>query len=360
MALLWFEGMEADRTFSDWPRKYEFWSGDFVGGTTGRWAGTAIGMRANPGVQFRTPNLGNRADVVMGCNFKVDATPQPNLAEQLLFQILDGTNEQISLYFLTDASSKVQFRVKRGSTTIGTTTNSWLPGFWLLVEWKVVLDTNGSNGSVELRVNSISELLNNGIDTTNYASLVWNRAYLAASTASPFLLTGAVDDWYVLDTSGSAPANDYLGEIVVEGLFPNGNGNRNQWDTGPNPGGGTHYLSVDEFAPSAVDDDSTYLYVWNADDNKVELFGMSDLAVMVDPVYGVLVEADLKMDNGNQDNFCFIFRNGGGSEAVGSTLTINQTAYKRFLQIYEQDPVASAAWTVSGLNAFQFGLKSLA
>ncbi len=356
MALLWLEGFEADNNFTDYARKYEFFSADLLNGVGGRWQGTGLTFRNSPGVEFRTINLGNKADAVMGCNFKL--TNGTNVGEQLLFRLLDATNEQISLYWLTDANGAVKFRVKRGSTTIATTTNAWNAGFWILVEWKVILDTNGGNGSVEVRVNSVSELLVQNIDTTNNASLVWNRAYLALSTPSTFSANATADDWYVLDLTGSAPTNDWLGEITIEKFTPSGNGNRNQWTA---VGAANSFQCVNEIGATPVNDDTTYLFVWTSDDDKVELFAMSDLTTIVAPIYGVLLEYDLRMDNGGLDHFCTIFRSGGGTEATGATKTINQTAsYKRYIDILEQDPVAAAAWTVANFNAMQMGIKSLA
>lgn len=353
MALLWLEGFEVDKNATDAARKYESATG-FSGTTGGRWTGSALRVD-NANVQLRTKNLGNKANAIVGCNLKWIGAGANN-AETLLFRFLDGTNEQISLYWLTDGLGYFKFRVKRGSTTIGTTTNSWNPIFWLLLEFKVVLDTNGADGSVEILVNGVSELLVQNIDTTNFASLVWNR--LLISGTAPFSNVFSIDDVYLIDLSGGTN-NTYLGEIVVEAVTPNGNGNRNQWDTGPTPGGGNHYTFVQD---GTIDDDATYLFVWNSDDDKVELFAMTDMAVMVNPVYGVLLEYDMRMDNpGASDHFSTIFRSGGGSEATGSTQTINTSAsYVRFIDILEQDPVAAAAWTVANLNAMQMGIKSLA
>lgn len=353
MALLWLEGFEGGVNATDWARKYDVQSGG-IGTQPGRWGGVALRFDTNPGAEFRTRDLGNKNNAVMGCNFFCrDAVTN---GEQKLFALMDAGGEQIALYWLQSTAGKVIFRVKRGSTVIGTTTNFWATGWWTLVEWSVVLDTTGSNGSVEVKINGISELLVTGIDTTAIASLVWNRAYFASSSGSAGGTVGQVDDIYVLDSSG-AKNNTYLGEHAIEAAVPNGNGNRNQWDTGPTPGSGNHWTFIQE---SAVDDDTSFLLIHSTDDNKVELFAMADATFLTDPVYGLFLEYDMRMDTGGSDNAQPKFRNGGGTEAAGTPVTINQiSSYKRFIEIFENDPTIAGAWTVANWNAMQVGIESL-
>lgn len=352
MALLWIEGFEADTNVFDYTQKYEAHSGS-LGFAAGRWGGNGLNFATSPGVEFRTPNLGNRSNAIMGGNFRVNAGGS-NSSEQKLFALLDGTNEQLCLYWFTTAQ-KIQFRVKRGSTVVATTSASWSTGWWILVEWKVVLDTNGSNGSVEVRVNGISELLVENTDTTNHGSLVWNRAYFASSSQSGGDPTGRLDDVYVLDDAG-AKNNTWMGEHPIEGMAPTANGNRNQWT--PSSASANHFSFINE---NQIDFDTTYLFVHNTDDGLVELFTWGDSTFLVDPVHGLFLEYDLRMDTGGQDNVRPKFRNGSSIEANGTTVTINQvSAYKRFIEIFENDPTIAGAWTVANWNAMQVGLESLA
>jgi len=351
MSLLWIEGFEAGTNIGDWTRKYDSPPANTPNTAPGRWGGSSArtnGLSAD----FRTRDLGNKNNAIAGLNFfQRDAI---SIAETKLFALLDGTNEQIALYFLESASGQVQFRVKRGSTVIGTTTNFWQNGWWILVEWSVVLDTTGSNGSIEVKVNGVSELLVTGIDTTNVASLTWNKFFFSVPNVGGLV---EIDDIYVVDNSG-AKNNTYLGEHAIQGFAPNGNGNRNQWGTGPTPGQPNHFTLVSE---SAVDDDTSYLFVASQDDGEVELFAWSDSTYLTDPVYGLLLEYDMRMDTGGNDHVRPKFRNGGGTEANGTTVTVNTvSSYFRFIEIFENDPTIAAAWTVSNWNAMQIGLESLA
>lgn len=351
MALLWFEGFEVDLNTTDLARKYASFSNTGLLGDVGRWGGVSLrGDTFN--TVLKTPNLGNKNNAIMGCNIKIPG-PTANITERLLFTLFDGANEQIALYWLTDGSGNIQFRVKRGSTTLATTSNSWNPRFWNLVEFKVLLDTNGSNGEVEVRVNGLSELLVQNTDTTNHASLVWNQ--LQTTVTAPASTSFVIDDVYLLDSSG-AKNNTWLGEHAIEGFTPNGNGNRNQWDTGPAAGGSNHFTFVDE---GTINDDTDFLFIHNTDDGKVELFAWSDATFLTDPIYGLFLEYDLRMDTGDQDKARPIFRNGGGTEATGTEVTAAQvSSYQRFYEIFENDPTLGTALTVTNWNAMQVGLES--
>lgn len=351
MALLWIEGFEAGFNLSDWGRKYDSPPANSINITGGRWGGSSA-RTAGSSADFRTRDLGNKNNGIIGLNFfQRDAI---SISETKLCALLDGTNEQIALYFLESASGQVQFRVKRGSTVIGTTTNFWQNGWWILVEWSVLLDTTGSNGSIEIKINGVSELLVTGIDTTNVASLVWNKAFFSIPNVGGLVL---IDDIYVIDSSG-AKNNTYIGEHAIEGFAPNGSGNRNQWATGPVLGGSPHSASVSE---SAVDDDASFLFVASQDDGEVELFAWTDATFLTDPIYGLFLEYDLRMDTGGSDHVRPKFRNGGGTEANGTTVTVSTVStYFRFIEIFENDPTIAGTWTVSNWNAMQIGLESLA
>lgn len=351
MALLWVEGFEVDLNTTNLARKYASFSNTGLLGSTGRWGG--ISLRGDTfNTVMKTPNLGNKSVAIMGCNILIPA-PTANITERVIFTLYDGANDQIALYWLTDASGNLQFRVKRGSTTLATTANSWNPRFWNLVEFKVILDTNGSNGEVEVKVNSISELLVQNTDTTNAASLVWNQFQITCT--APASTSFQIDDVYLIDTSG-AKNNTWLGEHAIEGFVPNGNGNRNQWDTGPTPGQANHFTFVDD---GTINDDTDFLFVANTDDGKVELFAWSDSTFLTDPVHGLFLEYDLRMDTSDQDKVRPIFRNGSNVEATGTQVTCAQVAsYQRFIEIFENDPTIAGAWTVTNWNAMQIGLES--
>lgn len=355
MALLWVESFDDDfgNATAYTQKGWTLVSGSaFTAAAAGRWQGTALrGTAATPAV-FRTPNLGNASTMIVGFSFRGISVVSVTFSETKLATFVDGTTEQLSLWVLGD-SGKFKFRIKRGSTTIATTTNSWGAGYWIWLELKVVFDTTGSNGSVELKVNTASEILVENIDTTNHSSTIANAVELAVSDP-----TGGtnleVDDFFVLDGTGGS-LNNFLGDRIVEGKSPNAAGNRNQWNVAPS---GTHQAAVDD---PQINDDTDYLWVPNTSDGLVELFGFEDLTAITGTVDAVFLYWDLRMDTAGQDKVRPIFRNAGGTEATGTEVTIDEDAsYVRFKQLFTQDPTIAGAWTVTNFNAMQMGLESRA
>jgi hypothetical protein len=49
----------------------------------------------------------------------------------------------------------------------------------------------------------------------------------------------------------------------------------------------------------------------------------------------------------------------GGTNYVGTTQTLG-SSYLMYRQIHETDPATSAAWTQTGLNSAEFGVKVVA
>lgn len=345
MTLRWIESFDIDFNSTNWPRKYENTSGAFST-SAGLFSPLAAVSQSGGSVPiFRTKDLTAQRTWFIGIRIK----PQTISAEQKICILQNGANEQISLYLVPGSAGKTKLRVKRGSTTLGTTSSEFANGFWIYVEWKGVLDTGASDGSTQIRVNENVELTVSGADTTNDAAGTANKVQFELRTDSQQWLA---DDIYIADDQG-ARNNTYLGDSVVEGKKPNANGNRNQWTAN---GGSNHYDRVNE---SVTDDDTSYLYVTNTQDGKVELFGIEDITQITGSVYGVQISYQLRMDSSGTDKARLIFRSGGGSEATGSDQTVSQIAgYAWYQELYEQDPVAAADWTVASFNAMQIGLES--
>lgn len=345
MTVRWMESFDIDFGTVNMPRKYENTSGTFSTSTGRLQQLCALSQVSGSKPVFRTKDLTSRGTWFIGMACK----PQTLNAEQKICILQDGTAEQVSFWIVPGSAGKSKFRVKRGSTTLITTANEYTNNFWVYIEWKVILDTTGSNGTVELRVNESVDGSSSGIDTTNNGTSVANKVQWELVHDNG---QWSWDDFYVCDDQGSVN-NSYLGDRCVEGKLPTADGNRNQWT--PNSGT-THFNRVSE---TATDDDSTYLFVPNNQDGKVELFVIADLTTIVGTVNAVQISFQCRMDSSGTDKVRLIFRNGGGSEATGPDQTVSSIAgYQWFQEIYENDPVAAAAWTVSSFNAMQIGLES--
>lgn len=346
MACRWMESFDVSCQSTDMPRKYENTSGTF--GTTTGILGSGLAAVSSSGGStpiFRTKDMGAQGTWFIGMRMK----PAALNAEVKVAILQNGANEQLSFWIVPGSAGKSKFRVKRGSTTLITTSNEYTNGFQVYVEWKTILDTNGSNGTTELRVNESVDGTISSTDTTNDAATTANKVQWELRHDNG---TWHYDDFYVCDNQG-ASNNSYLGDRRVVGKLATGEGNRNQWT----PNSGTvHWNRVSE---SVTDDDATYLYVPNNSDGQVELFTFADITEIVGTVNAVQVMFQCRMDSSGTDKVRLIFRSGGGAEATGSDKTVSSIAgYEWFQEIYDQDPVAAAAWTVANFNAMQIGIES--
>lgn len=101
-------------------------------------------------------------------------------------------------------------------------------GEWAYFEIK----TNTANGgTIEVRKNGV---LIAGPTLHGLGAFTVDRLRVHASNSNP-TNKRAVQDIYVLDSVGSAPHNDYLGDVRIETLLPNTPGVNNQWPTFVHP-----------------------------------------------------------------------------------------------------------------------------
>lgn len=120
-----------------------------------------------------------------------------------------------------------------------------VPNTWVFVEISAVIDD--VNGSVEVRVNGQSYLTYNG-DTRNGGTGNVDRLY-----GSSGYYQARFDDAYFCDATGTT-FNNFLGDVCVKPVLPNGNGNASQFTN--DAGNSTNnYSHVDK----AVSNSTTYV-----------------------------------------------------------------------------------------------------
>jgi len=113
---------------------------------------------------------------------------------------------------------------------------------------------------------------------------------------------------------------------------------------------GTHHNDVDDATP---DDNSSY--VESATLNDVELFGFTDLPATPDSILAVATfNCVTKTDAGSR--VCAPVLRSGGTNYVKDNFSCLDS-YKYDVQIAAVDPDTSAAWTKSGVDNLEAGLK---
>jgi hypothetical protein len=153
-----------------------------------------------------------------------------------------------------------------------------------------------------------------------------------------------VDDVYVLNSTGSAPYNTFLGDVRINTLIPTAAGS----DTGFSSSAGANYTTVDELPYSATD------YVSATASGTRDLYTMGDITGS----YSVLaVQNNLiakKTDAGGTAIKSAI--KSGGTIYYGSnaTLTANDALIS---DLRITDPATATTWTTSGVNALEAGME---
>ncbi len=255
--------------------------------------------------------------------------------------ITDSTTVQCSLRWNTDGS--LSFYRGNASTLLGSSAAGIVPlSTWTYVEVKV--NIHNTTGTVEVRVNgSASPVIN--LTGQNTRSTSNNFATGISYTTVSGLNSTSFDDLVVLDTAGSTN-NNFLGDIRIDALYPNGDGNYSQFTPST---GTTHYTLVDETTPNTSD------YNDGASVNDRDSYTMGNLSSLASQtVYAVQTNiACAKDDAGSKSAASFIrssSTNGDGSSVALSTSQVYIS------QIFETDPNGSVAWTESTVNAAEVGV----
>jgi hypothetical protein len=252
------------------------------------------------------------------------------------------------------ANADMTLSVLRGTTVLGTTTNALPVSTAAYVEWKVVIDN--AAGSVEVRINGATGLSLAAQDTQQTATTGWTSVVLGQIDAlanSGVGIGGAsktfdYDDLYVLDGSGAAPWNAFLGDLRVDVRVPTGAGTTTGWT----PSAGANWQNVDDAAP---DDDTTYNGTATVD--AIDTFVVQDAAVAGATIYGVQQCLSMKKMDAGTCTVAPVIRH-SGTNLVGAAIAPG-TTYAYSLIVHAANPGTAAPWTEADFNAAEFGYKKV-
>jgi hypothetical protein len=159
-----------------------------------------------------------------------------------------------------------------------------------------------------------------------------------------------IDDWYMLDGSGSSPFNTYLGPVQVRGDVPSANsavGGRNAW-TPTNPTN-VNWTNVGNIPAVATK--------YNADGTAgdYDMFQFPALPSNVASVLAIDEWALLLLDSAGSRTVELNTYSNGTDSATAAFGPGTTPAYSN--QVSTKDPHTSAAWTVANAGAAELGVK---
>ena len=282
--------------------------------------------------------LGDRSQIIVGFAFR----PSRGEAGEYVYFMHGGTYAGACscLKFSITENGYIQLH-DAGNSLIDTSEKALIRfGRWNYIEIKATF--HDSAGSVELRHNGSSVL------TAQNQDLAYTSGHNHCDTLEfEFYDELLYDDIYVIDpTTGGA--NDFLGPVVVRRLSPTAD--TATADFTPSEGM-DHYACVDD---DRADQDD-YLESTTIGDD--ELWDYENVPAEIAAVKGVNIETAAYVTGSQTKGIASLCKSGTASiQEVGAETTIS-TDWEGFNHILETDPNTSSPWTVSGLNAAQFGVR---
>jgi len=281
------------------------------------------------------------------------------------FYIRDSGGVQLALVIrsatgVSDNDDRYYIDLNRGVTTLASAGPFWAES-WLSGQLKVTIDP--TDGAYELKVAQTNSVGKTPVTVMSDAGPV-NTADQGTSGADRFLFdsnngprTMQLDHLVICDDTGSAN-NDFLGEVYVGSLLPSADGDDLDWTPST---GATHYTLVNEVMPGTPTTQDL-LRVTSDTVSDFDRWFMQGLgAVLTIPtgtsVFGLSVETTAAMEASGSRDLRAVFKDGTAATAEGTSFTVTDTPWLTFVQIWETNPATAAAWSVSTVDAGQFGVK---
>jgi len=340
VSLLWFDGFESYNDYLDVQMNSNLLALSLGFGISyGRNSSRGMQMN-NLGVYYMAEAPGTPDTIWFGIAVKPIGAPSAYNATYPMFTIYDAlVAGNIHLKIHPNAGKHLEVH-NSADTLLGTSSGHTIESTtWYYIEVKVVI--HDSAGSVVIKVDG-SEVLNlSGIDTQNgsnaYAGAV--KVELLYNNQTWF------DDFYLLDASGSKN-NDFLGDVRIEVLRPNGAGVH----TDLTPSAGANYENVDEIYP---DDDATYNSSGNVGDK--DTYALPSVTSFTGIIHAVKTQITIRKDDSGTRKAKILRRvNGTDYQGTEEDLLIS---YKTFSKIDENNPDDSATWEEADINGMEVGVE---
>ena len=317
----------------------------------------------------------------------------------------DGMANQCELRL--NATGNFQFYTNAGATALGSESTYALSfGCWHYIE--VMVTINSTSGVCKLKVDGNFALQLSGQNTQ-----VSSNPSASGVAIGPWENTAGgnfsfyFDDLVVYDQTGSYN-NTFLGDVKVSAQVPSGNGSTNNYAqnatswvsqawalgqqiidsngalqrvTSPGTSGGSspswattvgattndgsvrwtliqkpslsNFNFVNEVPP---DDNDSYLS--DATVNDQDLYTFPPLAGS--SIFAVAVNLRACKDDSGTRSVRALAKSASTTADNGTDFALSQSVYADYVGIFETDPNTGVPWTVAGVNAAQFGIKTTA
>lgn len=260
----------------------------------------------------------------------------------VLFGLMDAGSYQCE----AQITALGKLSITRNGTVLATGATTLRALRWYYIEFKATI--HNSTGAAEIKLDGASEVSVSGTDTQATGNATADQVVVGHFGGSGFNGALYIDDFYICDGTGSAPTNDYLGDIRVQALFPSGNGNTSNL-VGSDGNSTDNYLLVDETPPN---DDTDYVESSTVGDKDTYAFG--NLTPTTGTVYGVQVVPRARKTDAGTRKIASIARL-SATEVDSADKTLS-TTYVYLPDVREAKP-GGGTWSISDVNSAEFGAK---
>lgn len=255
---------------------------------------------------------------------------------RVIFRYQHGPDVQVDLRF--NPTTKA-FQINCGNTVLGTGTHTLSENTWAYVEFKVVL--GNSTGSVMLRINETVDLDVANVTTTQGAAAINTVSFVGGNSGQYQL-----DDIYVLDTTGTAN-NDFLGDMRVEGLVVNHEGDFSQWTVS-----GTWNM-LNWQAATVLDANRVMTTTVVAKDT----YGVSRPRLASTSIAGVMLHVVGRNQDANQRSVSPVIRIANTDYVEPAQPFTSATSLQLVSQIVEKNPATNTPWVASDFDNIEVGMR---
>ena len=227
------------------------------------------------------------------------------------------------------------------------------PGRWHYIE--IRMRQSATVGQIEIHVNGEQLINATNLDTQGDSGETFfdTIRFLGGEASSTTVTTEQVliDDIYILDVTGAAPTNTFLGPTKVEGLFPTAEGATINFT----PSTGTNNAALVDENPK--NDDTDYNSSTDTASNK-DLFAAGNLSTITGTIYGVQITAQARSTNGFPVGLQCIVAEGTPTQGTGNVIEVStDSKYLSVQHLFEDNPDTAAAWVVAEVNGMEIGYE---
>lgn len=285
---------------------------------------------------------GTASTIIIGAAIKRGTSGVANF----IFSLYEGSTSLLHVALKHATNDKLE--VYRSTTRLGVCSTTLVVDTWYYVELKV--NISDTVGAPVVKINGVAETITwdtgggSNQDTKNggtgYVDMIRFGQVSGQNGYTDY------DDYYICDSSGSTN-NDFLGDVTVQALMPNGIGNYSQWT----PTSGDNYTNVDENPSNDTD------FVSASAASLRDSYAFENLSAS-STIYGIQQMARIKKTTSGLRTVRQFSRLSSTDLDAGAGEVSIPMGYALMRDISETKP-GGGGWDTTSVNDAEFGIRTV-